>query len=418
MNHYIFRKKLFALLFLLIVPAFSLWNFLGARQTLSEKLRVRATQVSQGDITLGQAVSGMETAITETVRGRMNFIEGYSFIQTLLGKEEFNNFSYVKDQEGFLHYAAFFREPDREVAGYTARLRRLADAAAEYDGKVLFTVVPSKYIPGVTQFSPGLQINDPNPLVDETLFYVNRYGIATLDMRGSIPNEVLPFDKTFFRTDHHWTIPAAFEGFRQLVEALNREFDAGLDPDGFYRDPNNYTQVTYQGGMLGSMGRKTGATFAHPEDFTALWPNFSGNFYRECLEENGSTTVHQGDITHTLLTTRFNGWTVALLFGGALITCVLQFFLGKAIGYYFPAPSKGEDYRAEVIREDLPTDMPSVSKVTAGQAFGQKNTTLGVWMAQTYLCPLAALGPAAYIIWQNIFNSIQLLVLGKGKPTA
>ena len=80
MNHYIFRKKLFALLFLLIVPAFSLWNFLGARQTLSEKLRVRAAQVSQGDITLGQAVSGMETAITETVRGRMNFIEGYSFI--------------------------------------------------------------------------------------------------------------------------------------------------------------------------------------------------------------------------------------------------------------------------------------------------------------------------------------------------
>lgn len=301
MNHYIFRKKLFALLFLLIVPAFSLWNFLGARQTLSEKLRVRAAQVSQGDITLGQAVSGMETAITETVRGRMNFIEGYSFIQTLLGKEEFNNFSYVKDQEGFLHYAAFFREPDREVAGYTARLRRLADAAAEYDGKVLFTVVPSKYIPGVTQFSPGLQINDPNPLVDETLFYVNRYGIATLDMRGSIPNEALPFDKTFFRTDHHWTIPAAFEGFRQLVEALNREFDAGLDPDGFYRDPNNYTQVTYQGGMLGSMGRKTGANFAHPEDFTALWPNFSGNFYRECLEENGSTTVHQGDITQTLM---------------------------------------------------------------------------------------------------------------------
>ena len=93
----------------------------------------------------------------------------------------------------------------------------------------------------------------------------------------------------------------------------------------------------------------------------------------------------------------------------------MQFFLGKVIGYHFPAPSKGEDYRAEVIRDDLPTDMSFVSKVTAGQAFGQKNTTLGVWMAQTYLCPLAALGPAAYIIWQNIFNSIQLLVLGRAQ---
>lgn len=301
MNHYFFRKKLFALLFLLVIPAFSLWNFLGARDTLAEELRAKLQQVSQGDITVQQAVSSMENAMTENVRGRMNFIEGYSYIQTLLNKEEFNNFSFIKDQEGFLHYATFFREPDREVAQYTARLRRLQDAAADSGGKVLFTVVPSKYISGVTQFSPGLQVNDPNPLVDETLFYVNRYGIATLDMRKYLPNEELPYEQTFFRTDHHWTIPAAFVGFQQLVETLNQEFDAGLDPEGFYRDPANYTPVTYQGGMLGSMGRKTGANYANPEDFTALWPNFSGHFRRECLEENGATTVREGDITQTLM---------------------------------------------------------------------------------------------------------------------
>lgn len=301
MNYYFFRKKLFALLFLLVLPAFSLWNSLGGWDTLAEEGRVKLLQVSQGDITAQQAVSGMERAMTENVRGRMHFIEGYSYIQTLLGKEEFNNFSYIKDRDGFLHYAAFFREPDREVAQYTARLRRLQDAAADSGGKVLFTVVPSKYIGGVTQFSPGLQVNDPNPLVDETLFYVNRYGIATLDMRKFLPNDALSYEQTFFRTDHHWTIPAAFVGFQQLVEALNREFDAGLDPEGFYRDPANYTPVTYQGGMLGSMGRKTGANYANPEDFTALWPNFSGNFRRECLEENGETTVRQGDITQTLM---------------------------------------------------------------------------------------------------------------------
>ncbi|MGN1239404.1 MAG: hypothetical protein ACI4TV_00850, partial [Paludibacteraceae bacterium] len=132
----------------------------------------------------------------------------------------------------------------------------------------------------------------------------------------------------------------------------------------------------------------------------------------------GTLIILMADITHSMLTTHFNGWTLVFLFGGALLTCLLQFFLGKTIGHHFPAPSKGEDYRAEVIRDDLPTDMPFVSRVTAGQAFGQKNTTLGVWMAQTYLCPLAALGPAAYIIWQNIFNSIQLLVLGRDKKKA
>lgn len=155
------------------------------------------------------------------------------------------------------------------------------------------------------------------------------------------------------------------------------------------------------------------------------WQEHKGSSKRFALHRNwvsvpfylwaGTLIILMADITHTMLTTRFNGQTILFLFVGALLTCLVQFFLGKVIGYHFPAPSKGEDYRAEVIRDDLPTDMSFVSKVTAGQAFGQKNTTLGVWMAQTYLCPLAALGPAAYIIWQNIFNSIQLLVLGRAQ---
>ena len=49
----------------------------------------------------------------------------------------------------------------------------------------------------------------------------------------------------------------------------------------------------------------------------------------------------------------------------------------------------------------------------AGQAFGQKNTTLAIWMAQVYLLPVVSMAPAAYIIWQNLFNSIQLSIAGR-----
>jgi len=59
--------------------------------------------------------------------------------------------------------------------------------------------------------------------------------------------------------------------------------------------------------------------------------------------------------------------------------------------------------------------MQEVSSITAGQAFGQKNTSLGVWMAQTYLNPMATLGAAAYILWQNIFNSAQLTLAAHKK---
>ena len=105
-----------------------------------------------------------------------------------------------------------------------------------------------------------------------------------------------------------------------------------------------------------------------------------------------------------------------ILVGLSFIACLLQFGLGKLIGYKLPAPSKGRDYQDVLINPAAaPKTMAGVSSITAGQAFGQKNTSLGVWMAHTYLHPLAALGAAAYIIWQNLFNSVQLFVAAHKK---
>lgn len=69
-----------------------------------------------------------------------------------------------------------------------------------------------------------------------------------------------------------------------------------------------------------------------------------------------------------------------------LFTTVIQFTLGKYIG----RKSKEADH------------------ITIGQSLGQKNTTLAIWMAQTYLNPLSSIAPASYVIWQNCFNSYQL----------
>jgi len=45
-----------------------------------------------------------------------------------------------------------------------------------------------------------------------------------------------------------------------------------------------------------------------------------------------------------------------------------------------------------------------------GQSVGQKNTILAIWMAQTYMTPLSSVIPALYVLWQNLFNSYQLIV--------
>lgn len=72
------------------------------------------------------------------------------------------------------------------------------------------------------------------------------------------------------------------------------------------------------------------------------------------------------------------------LAGVALVICVVQFSAGRYIGSRY-----GE-------------------KVAGGQALGQKNTILAIWLAQSYLDPVSSIAPAAYVLWQNIFNSVQL----------
>lgn len=84
-----------------------------------------------------------------------------------------------------------------------------------------------------------------------------------------------------------------------------------------------------------------------------------------------------------------NQWdpaTLIIAFVSTFVLCPMQFFLGKFIGARW-----GNE------------------PITAGQSLGQKNSALAIWMAQAWLMPLVALAPAAYIIWQNLFNSWQLL---------
>jgi len=123
---------------------------------------------------------------------------------------------------------------------------------------------------------------------------------------------------------------------------------------------------------------------------------------------SGTLVILMASLTHTMIE-KWDGWAFVLQAVGAILACAVQFYLGKMIGYRWPASSHGKDYQDVVINPlTAPKDKAGISRITAGQAFGQKNTTLGVWMAQTFLNPMSAIGPALYIIWQNLYNSWQL----------
>lgn len=130
-----------------------------------------------------------------------------------------------------------------------------------------------------------------------------------------------------------------------------------------------------------------------------------------------SIVVLMAVVTNTTISNfQFQISNILILLVSSFFACLIQFGLGKLIGWCLPAASKGTDYQDVLINPAAaPKTMAGVSSITAGQAFGQKNTSLGVWMANTYLDPMASLGAAAYIIWQNIFNSVQLTIAAHKK---
>ena len=99
----------------------------------------------------------------------------------------------------------------------------------------------------------------------------------------------------------------------------------------------------------------------------------------------GRTTAFIIDLHDASLTTEL--W-LAL---AALVICLVQFKVGRALGRRYGDPAAG------------------------GQSLGQKNTVLAVWMAQSFLNPISSIAPTAYIVWQNFVNSYQIWRKDRGK---
>lgn len=103
-------------------------------------------------------------------------------------------------------------------------------------------------------------------------------------------------------------------------------------------------------------------------------------FYLWCF----NLSIVTGETLRNIAHCTVSGWVLALLLLLPLAVTLVQFTIGKAVGRPFGA------------------------SISAGQALGQKNTVVGIWLTITFLNPLAAVAPGAYVLWQNLVNAAQL----------
>lgn len=93
-----------------------------------------------------------------------------------------------------------------------------------------------------------------------------------------------------------------------------------------------------------------------------------------------ATAVTTRYIMHTTVSL-----TVELsLVGVTLVNCAMQFFIGWKTGAVYG------------------------DRITAGQALGQKNTVLAIWLGYTFFTPITSVAGGFYSIFHNVVNSWQL----------
>ena len=90
--------------------------------------------------------------------------------------------------------------------------------------------------------------------------------------------------------------------------------------------------------------------------------------------------------TKSLVESHLPLWIIAGIGLISLVSCILQFWLGRKIG------KRGG----------------RICEITAGQSLGQKNNGFLIWVCFTFLTPVTSIAGGLYAIWQNIINSWEL----------
>lgn len=104
------------------------------------------------------------------------------------------------------------------------------------------------------------------------------------------------------------------------------------------------------------------------------------SFYLWAVALSLAIAVTTRSIVHSSVSVDTQLWLVAV----SAVCCAFQFWAGRKIGTAY-----GET-------------------ITAGQALGQKNTVLAIWVGYTFFSPVTSIAGGFYSIWHNLVNTWQL----------
>ena len=287
MKEYLAKKYIFAVVFVVAVYVLAITNMVFSFDELKDSVKdvVKENEVTDLDSffeTSNGIAKALDGAMTDNVYGKYNYLETYGLYSKILGKDEYNGFSIVKDNNGYMFYGNLWNfnlDENTNTGEFAKRVYNMKQKLEESGTKVYVLSMPVKSMSEHLDFDEGIPYQDYSSVADGYIYWCQAFNLDVIDFRKMLKKQDMSYDEMFFRTDHHWTPLAAFYGYTYLLEELKADgYD--LDKEGKFSDIENYTMETYEECWLGTYGINTGAVYSgQMESISILTPKFETNFY-------------------------------------------------------------------------------------------------------------------------------------------
>ncbi|MDC7278826.1 hypothetical protein NXH64_04840 [Butyrivibrio fibrisolvens] len=261
-------KRVFAMffIFILVIEFIRSNSYLRIQYLLSYLGQEKLTSES---IT----VDSLESEFSSNIYLKNKYLNLNGAMAGILGMQGFysNIGIYVTDDNYIVspsNYTTTDYEYDETVA--------LRDFLEENGIQFLYVNEPTKYI------DDNLFLNEfgietySNRNADKFLSRIHEANINTLDLRDNIKSEGLNIQDLFYRTDHHWTVPAGLWATKIIAQKLNDDYGYNIDLS-IYND-ENYVTKEWKNCWLGEQGRKVGAPYVGLDNYIEVKPTFPTSY--------------------------------------------------------------------------------------------------------------------------------------------
>ncbi|MFS0781783.1 DHHW family protein [Bacillus sp. 1P06AnD] len=209
-----YRHKSIGLLFAAMISALFLFNLIHADQPFSD--RENRPLAKMPDLTLQQMINGrfsddFETYTTDQFAGKKAWVAIKALNEQLLLKKENN--SIYKGKKGYL--LEKYNQPGKQLMDNVGSLHAFAE---RYPIKSTLLLVPT----AAETLKELLPFMAPSSSQMETIQKVER-AVENVDIKVIHPLAVLEkgdMENYYFKTDHHWTMHAAYKAYAQLGKRM------------------------------------------------------------------------------------------------------------------------------------------------------------------------------------------------------